>query len=244
MILFDAHIDRDLGTLGAGSLTPRRFRQVVRHARSCHRCAALYDRSIRVLRQLENRSPFVPAQVELDAIAALNLRPAMGRAVEAPRTWGAGLVALALVAAAAVVLVVRPAADDDELGVRGGPTGAPVALRVFCGGAGQPLTELREGEACAVGQSLAFAAGAAPTHPWLAVRVGGSAVEAASASEGVTAAPGAEQPVALTVRLERPGEVEVVAAFAPDVAVAAVAAAQGEGPAGTVVLRRTVRVRP
>jgi len=241
MVFFDRHIDRELGPLGGGALPPRRFRRVVRHSRNCHRCAALYERSIRVLRQLENRSPLVPAQIELEAIVAYNLPRVMGAAPRSRRGWSLGLLGLS-VASTLAVLVWRGQGVEDEFAVRGAG-GPAVALRVFCGGGGAPLGELAAGGHCAVGQSLAFAVGAASTHAQVALAVSGDAAAAAGAQLEVKAVAGAEEPVALTIALEREGTLEVIAAFAPD-AVSAAAAARGERVTGVVVLRRTVRVAP
>lgn len=240
MALFDLHIDRELAALGGGALSPRRFRAVVQHARNCHRCATQYERAVRVLRQLEHQSPFVPAQVELDAITALNAP--RGRAPGAANSaWALGLLG-AVAATALAVVLLRPTAGD-EFTARGGAGQSLVALRVFCGGNGAALSELREGAACTAGQSLAFALGAQPTHARVAVAVSGSAAAPGSVSAQLAARPGAEEPVALTVKLERAGEVEVVAAFAADAASADLAA-RGERVSGALVLRRTVKVAP
>jgi hypothetical protein len=240
MPLFDSHIDRELGPLGGGALSPRRFRRMQQHARSCHRCAALYERSIRVLRQLENQSPFEPAQLELQAFTELN-QPRTRSMLPSSSPWVFG--ALAIAAALTLTFVLR--APPDEFGVRGGVVN-PVALRVFCGGQGTALTELTElteSASCSVGQSLALALGAGPSHGQVVVQLSGSAVQPERASSVVTGRPGAEEPVALTAKLERAGEVEVLAAFANDAATAE-AAARGERPAGAVVLKRTVKVTP
>jgi hypothetical protein len=214
---------------------------VVRHARNCHRCAAQYERAVRVLRQLEHQSPFVPAQVELDAITALNA-PGAARPGARQSTWALGVLG-ALAAVALAVVLLRPTPGTDEFTARGGSGESLVALRVFCGGNGAALSELREGAACTAGQSLAFAVGAAPTHAKVALTVTGSAAAAGSVASQVGARPGAEEPVALTVKLERAGEVEVVAAFAGDAASADLAA-RGERVSGALVLRRTVKVAP
>jgi hypothetical protein len=237
--LFDAHIDGELGPMGSGELTPRRFRKVLRHARNCHRCGVLYERSIRVLRQLEHRAPWEPAQLELEALTSLN-RPGVGAKVSRPSV-GVALVGLAL--AAAVALVVFPGGGGDELAVRGAPTVVPVALRIFCGGRSAPLSELKEGAACTAGQSLAFAVGAAPAFSKVVVLVRGPSTEEASVSTTVSAQVGAEEAVPLTAALERAGEVEVVAAFAGD-ALSAAAAARGEKSSGALVLKRLVKVAP
>lgn len=237
--LFDVHIDGDLGPLGSGALTPRRFRKVVRHARNCHRCAALYERSIRVLRQLEHRAPWEPSQLELEALTSLN-RPGARAEDSRPKV---GFVLAGLAVAAAVALLVSIPGGGDELTVRGPPTAVPVALRIFCGGRGAPLSELKEGTACTAGQSLAFAVGAAPAFSKVVVLVRGSSTAEASVSATVSAQVGAEEAVALTAALERAGEVEVVAAFAGDEASAA-AAARGEKSAGALVLKRVVKVAP
>jgi hypothetical protein len=240
MAFFEFHIDRDLAPLGGGTLPPRRFRRLVRHARNCHRCAALYERAIRVLRQLEHQSPFVPAQVEVDSLTALNLPPRM-RFELSPR-WAFGFLGVT-VAVALVLLNLPRAQPDDAFAVRGGPGAAQAVLRVFCGGHGAALTEVREATSCSVGQSLAFAAGAATSHAQVVLQVRGSATSESSIAAVVTTPPGAESPVALTAELEREGTVEVVAAFAPD-ADQASAAARGERVAGVLVLRRTVKVVP
>jgi hypothetical protein len=237
--LFDAHIDGELGPLGSGALPPPRFRKVVRHARNCHRCAALYERAIRVLRQLEHRSPWEPAQLELEALTSLNgpvarakvFRPSMATA------------AVGLAMAAAVALLLFAPSSGDELTVRGAPTAVPVALRIFCGGRGAALSELKEGAACTAGQSLAFAVGAAPAFSRVVLLVRGPSTVEASVSATVNAQVGAEEAVALTAALERGGEVEVVAAFAGD-EVSAAAAARGEKSAGALVLKRVVKVAP
>lgn len=238
MPFFDSHIDRELGPLGGGALPLRRFRRVLRHARSCHRCGALYERSIRVLRQLENQSPFEPSQLELQALTGLNA-PGAPKAFFEPAPWMLGVLALA---AALLVLFVTRAPVEDEFSVRGGPV-SPVALRLFCGGGGAALSELAEGASCRVGQSLAFAVGAGPSYRQVVVQLSGTAVSAERASSVVAGRPGAEEPVALTAKLEREGEVEVVAAFANEVGIAE-AAARGEQAPGSVVLRRTVKVTP
>jgi hypothetical protein len=240
MSFFERHIDRELGPLGGGLLPPRRFRRVIRHSRNCHRCAALYERSIRVLRQLENRSPLVPAQIELDAISAFNAPLVMSATAPARRAWSLAFIAVAVASAVAVV-AWRVQAPDDDFGVRGGAVAQRVALRVFCAGNGRALSELTAGKQCAVGQSLAFAVGAASTHSEAVVLVTGSATNEAQVALTVTAGPGAEEPVALTAPLEREGSVEVIAAFAADSATAA-AAARGVRVTGAVVLRRTVEV--
>ncbi len=238
MPFFDSHIDRELGPLGGGVLPPRRFRKVLQHARGCHRCAALYERSIRVLRQLENQSPFEPAQLELQALTTLNA-PRPKPAFPAPAPWLLGVLALA--ATFALFFVTR-APVENEFAVRGGPV-SPVALRLFCGGQGTPLAELAEGASCGVGQALAFAVGAGPAYGQVVVQLSGTAVTAQKASSAVTGRPGAEEPVALTAKLERAGEVEVLAAFANDVGTAE-AAARGEPAPGAVVIRRAVKVTP
>ncbi len=240
MALFEFHIDRDLAPLGGGSIAPRRFRRVVRHARNCHRCAALYERSIRVLRQLENQSPFVPAQVEVESLTELNV-PVRAPFELSPR-WAFGLLGVSV--ALGLLLLSWPRAQPvEEFAVRGAGDARPVALRVFCGGHGSPLVEVRETTSCTVGQSLAFAVGAAASHSHVAVQVRGSATSDASVSAVVTAAPGAEEPVALTAELAREGTVEVIAAFAAD-AEQATAAARGERVTSALVLRRAVKVVP
>lgn len=242
MRLFEFHIDRELGRLGGGTLPPRRWRRAVRHARNCHRCAALYERSVRVLRQLENQSPFEPAQAELEAIAAFNA-PVVLRPSQLPgRGWALGFFGLAVVSAL-VLMVSRVTTPTDEFAVRGGAGTTPVALRIFCGGSGAALNELREGAACVAGKSLAFAVGAPPTHSQAVVQIRGSATSEARAVVAVSAAVGAEEPVALTAHLDREGEVEVVVAFAADEATATAAVAGQRAP-GAVVLRRLIRVVP
>jgi hypothetical protein len=75
------------------------------------------------------------------------------------------------------------------------------------------------------------------------VQVRGAATPDASAAMVVRAAPGAEEPVALTAPLLRAGEVEVLAAFAGDAATAT-AAARGERSPGALVLKRLITVAP
>lgn len=239
---FDRHIDTELPALGGGSLPPRRWRRVIRHARSCHRCATLYGRAVHVLRQLENQSPLVPAQIELSIITAINAPGRLGRAPVHP-AWPIGV--LAAVAAAVAFVVLRPAAPhtEDLFAVRGSSEASVVALRVFCGGNRAPLSELREGASCSVGQSLAFAAGARPTHRHLALEVSGSAAAQDRVTEIISAQPGAEAPVGLTVRLERPGTVDIVVAFAAEQGEAETAARGAQVPSA-LVLRRTVKVVP
>jgi len=238
MTFFETHIDGELRPLGEGSLSARRFRRVVRHARSCHRCASLYERAIRALRQLENRDPFVPAQVELDVITTLNAPRVMPRPARR-RWWAFGAVALA--AAAAALLVVRPLEGNDQFMARGGAA-AGASLRVFCGGNGSPRVELKGEASCRVGQSLAFAVGASGANPSMVLELSGAASATSEVVE-VTALPGAEAPVAFTVKLEREGPVELVAAFASDAA-RAVSAARGEHVSGAVLVRKTVKVAP
>lgn len=242
MALFDAHLDSQLPALARGTVAPRRFRRMLAHAKTCHRCAALYQRAIHTLRQLEHGSPFEPAAVEQQAIGALTEKAVLRKGRSPAERFALWLVPMAAVAAAAaVVLAPLWRVADGELSPRGGGEGT-VSLRVFCGGGGQPMKELREAEGCVSGRSLAFAAGAAAAGQSVAVVVSGSAASWSEALESVAGTVGAEAPVALTVELARRGEVTVVAAFSAE-AEAARAAARGGTPAsGVVVVRRVVRV--
>jgi hypothetical protein len=238
MGFFDLHVDRQLKRLGEGTITPERYRQAVRHARNCHRCAALFERAIHTLRMLEHGDVTQPAGVELSSIEALNVPAARGQ--RQPVGWWVLLpVAAGLVMGLVGVGRERP---DAEFSARGDSAGG-VSFRVFCGGGGRTLDELREGGSCAVGRSLAFAAGSSSELSRLVLAVKGSAVSESSASVGVTASPGAEAPVALTVSLERAGEVNIAATFASDED-SAERAARGEKSKRAVTVRRVVRVTP
>ncbi|MBL8951083.1 MAG: hypothetical protein JNK82_09920 [Myxococcaceae bacterium] len=242
MLFFDSHVDAALPELARGGMSGRRLRRVLAHAKACHRCAPLYQRAVHTLRQLETGSPFEPAQVELDAIVEMNAQEVLKKAAPppAPRAWlWAPLAAGALVAAA--VFYLPRLHESDALEARGGPAGL-VALRVFCGGAGQPLKELREADECESGRTLAFAAGAVAEGQSVALVVSGDAVVTVEVAEPVTAPVGAEAPVKLTVELRRRGSAVVTAAFASDVEQAKSAARGLPAGDGVSVVRRTVRV--
>ncbi len=248
MSLFNPHIEGKLPRLAEGGLSPQRFRSLLSHVKGCPRCANAYQVSIHALRQLENGSPFVPAQAELALIEAANLpRGGFGdqpaRARFDPPFWlklGAAAVAASLIA---VVMWQRVSPlDADELTARGGSSQGAAAMRVFCGGAGQPLRELSAEQTCQPGQSLVLAVGARAPGQKVAVQFSGSASQTLEGIAGVQGTPGAEAALDFTVVLEREGTLEVVAAFAADGAMAA-RAAKGEAPdAAVTVLRRTVRV--
>lgn len=245
MGIFDAHIDARLPALAAGQLGPRRFRALLRHAKTCHRCGTLYQRSISVLRQLEHGSPFEPAAAELEALTGYNEGAVLGLD-RLPRTRG-GWLALAVVAstvaAASVIAVIQVRQQGGELSARGGEPAGAATVRVFCAGNALPMRELKADAGCEVGRSLLLAAGARAPLEKLAVRVTGSAVTEVETSEAVTGPPGAEAAVALTVPLEREGSVELVVAFAPTEAEALGALRGSTAPHATLV-RRTVVVKP
>ncbi len=230
MSLFDSHIDGRLDSLAQGKLAPRTFRSMLQHAKTCHRCGTLYQSATAVIRQLENGSPFEPASFELQAIETYN-QPRVKVAPQ-PRRW---LIAVGAMAVAVLLgLVWLRVPEEDSFTARGSGSGA-ATLRCFCTGMGQTLREVAEGGTCQKGQSIAVAVGAQGALRTVVVKISGPAVSNAATREEVTGVPGAEAPIALTVRLEREGSVNIVAAFGAE--------AFDAEKAG-VVLRRTISVVP
>ena len=247
MGLLDSHIDRRLPALAAGQLGARGFRGVLHHAKTCHRCAALYQRSIATLRQLENGSPFEPARAELLALEQYNIDRVLpgGGALAWPLTRRWWFTAVLAASAAGIIGLTASRfllPTDAELTARGGGTGAAATVRVFCGGGELPLRELREPMSCPPGHSLALAVGARSPLTRFAIRATGSATPEVEHSGEVDGAPGAETAVALTLPLQREGTAEVVVAFAATDTEALAAVRGASAGSGVQVLRRVVTV--
>jgi len=196
--MLQRHIDGSLQSLGNGSLSPKGYRRLVHHAKACHRCAALYDRSIRVLRLLEHQSINEPAGIELRSLEALG-----HQAPTRQRKSGLWLgAALAMVAAVGVFVVQT----QDQWQIRGGGAEPKATLRLFCGTKGKPLHEV-DASGCGVGESLAFAAGYAGADASIELQISGAAT--AHAVLVVTGRPGAEDALDFTVPLVASGAVTV-----------------------------------
>jgi len=199
---FDRHIDGQLQTLGEGRISAWQYRSVVHHAKTCHRCAALYDKAIRLLRHMEHQSFEIPAAVEERAILQLG-RGTLHAQKPAPKAWLLGVVALS-----ACVLIVF--ASEDRWQPRGAPLAKNATLRLFCGGGTSPLHEAGE-DGCKVGEALAFAAGAKVAGSKIELSVSG--VAQATATLEVKGVPGSEQALELTVPLREVGVVNVHASI-------------------------------
>ncbi|HEY3445994.1 MAG TPA: zf-HC2 domain-containing protein [Myxococcales bacterium] len=230
MGLFSRHIDRLLADFSAGDLSPAKARRVLDHAKGCERCGALLNEVIAAQRVLQG-SLFKPTEQEQAAWAsgAAAVVAASAAAPARSSTRGYFLAFAAAAAAACLALFVlwpRPGAmGPDEFGVRGDGKSAQVSLRVFCSSEERGLVELspppageREGkDACPVGSSLGFAAGA--VEPLRHVRLvvvenGDTVVNAVLPASGK---PGTEEVLEASVALRRPGTLRIEVVFAASV---------------------------
>jgi hypothetical protein len=84
MFLFPLHVDRQLARLAtSGTLPPRQWGRVLRHARGCSRCGARYERVVNMQRVLAHGALTEPTAAELESVAALGLRAALAAAAPA-----------------------------------------------------------------------------------------------------------------------------------------------------------------
>lgn len=84
MFLFPLHVDRQLARLAtSGTLPPRQWGRVLRHARGCSRCGARYERVVNMQRVLAHGALAEPTAAELESVAALGLRAALAAAAPA-----------------------------------------------------------------------------------------------------------------------------------------------------------------
>lgn len=231
MSLFSRHVDRKLGRLAAGTLSPAEAAALLEHVRSCPRCAARYDRVALGLRALENGTTARPSAPEREALRAAGLNAALAAAREAPapgRRWALPALGVGLAAAAGLVLfVARPGIP--EWSARGGP-GAEGALRVFCDRGDVPLAELRPGVGCPAGARLAFAAGHRSHAGHVAVRVRAGERTLPLGTHPVAASLDTPTPLPVTPTLELPAGAAVVeAAFGETREQAEAALAAGHG---------------
>lgn len=261
MPLLNLHVDRHLARLASsGTLPPRQWSRMLRHARGCARCGPRYERVLHMQRVLAHGTLAEPTLAELESVAAHGLTAALasaaggftparggldawvrrGRDLLTSEPWqGLGRAwALAAVAACALILLAVPR-EEEEWTVRG--EGGTAVLRLFCVPEDAALREVKGEGACPPGAALAFAAGVRTplTHAVVVVRgVDGTRMEGPFE---VRSLPGAEAALDVTPRLPGAGEVEVTAVFA-DSAEAALAAARGEPAEGAVRVQHRVRV--
>jgi hypothetical protein len=265
MLLFSLHVDRQLARLAtSGTLPPRQWGRVLRHARACARCGPRYERVVNVHRVLAHGTLAEPTAAELESVAALGLKAALSaagagglrsrlaRAVGARRrergAWALAAMdgwrrpgfigGLAAVAACALVLLAVP--RQEEWMARGEGS-ATAVLRVFCVPEDAELHEVKTEGRCPSGAALAFAAAVRPplTHAVVVLR-GAEGLRVEGPFE-VKTPPGAEATLDVTPRLPASGVVEVTTVFAAS-AQQALAAARGEAVQGAVRVQHRVRV--
>lgn len=261
MPLLNLHVDRHLARLASsGTLPPRQWHRMLRHARGCSRCGPRYERVLHMQRMLAHGTLAEPTPAELEAITARGLGAALASAAEgfAPtrggrETWverGRALLAsgpwpelgrawtLAAVAACALLMLTLP--REEEWGTRG-EGGSSAVLRLFCVPEDAALREVKGEGACPPGAALAFAAGVRTPLTHAVVVVRGAEGTRMEGPFEVRSPPGAEAALDVTPRLPGSGDVEVTAVFAPSAA-AALAAARGEPAEGAVRVQHRVRV--
>ncbi|MBU8898983.1 hypothetical protein DRW03_25305 [Corallococcus sp. H22C18031201] len=244
---YERHVDAGLTRWSLGELAPHEGARMMRHAHACPRCGPRYERWMRAHRVLETGTPEAPSPREQELLTSAGLQAALAAAApEESRTrWPSLTVLGAALAATLLVVTLTPRLATHEWRSRGQqshPT-TEVALRIFCAVSGHPLRELRAGEACPRGSTLAFAAGARQPLSHVAVRVSvGGVTEEVSGPFSLDGTPGGEHPLEMTVPLtENAQRVEVTAAFSAQPATT-VAALHGEKADGVVVLKQEVRV--
>ena len=234
MGLFSRHIDARLVDWSAGELGPWRAQRMISHARACTRCRAMLDRVLLAHRVLEG-SLLKPSEQELGLWSANAKAIAAASAPRAERSPAGGwLLAAAGVATACAVLafVARPA-PEPEWAARGDLKAQNASVRIFCAPAKGALAELQANQGCPAGNALGFAVGARPPLHRVRVLVTQAGKMLAHQETSVTAAPGAEDALALSVDMPATGQVRVEVCFAE---------AGGDFDRSTVRLVREIQV--
>jgi hypothetical protein len=268
MSLLPLHVDRHLARLAAsGTLPPRQWSRMLRHARGCARCGPRYERVVHMQRVLAHGTLVEPTSAELESIEARGLAAALASAADgrspargtaetraghgdvssrhSGRAWSGWTEdlsrawALAAVAACALLLLAAPQ-EETEWSARGEGDGSAV-LRLFCVPEDAALREVKSTGTCPPGAALAFAAGVRPPLTHAVVVVRGAEGTRVEGPFEVRSPPGAEAALDVTPRLPASGDVEVTAIFAPSPQ-AALAAARGEPAEGATRVQHRVRV--
>lgn len=243
VILPFRHPDAHFSELLAGTLPERTSQRLLRHVQRCRRCKLRYERLVLAERMLAGDNLRLPAPAELSLLRTSHLHAALAAAQSRPHAPRRGaLLGLASALAAGValaVLLVRPR-EDTWMARGSGQTEA--VLRVFCSRPSRDIVELRDQGTCPRDGHLAFAVGALADPTQVVVRIRGDGLDVTHGPTSVTARPGHESPLELTVPLAsvRSGEVEVVASFAQHPEQAASGASGAAADA--VVLRQRVVV--
>lgn len=243
---YERHIDASLPRWSQGALSSRESARLLRHAHACTHCGPRYERWAQAHRGFEGGNMDQPSSMERKAMTEGGLAAALAAAApeEAPARWPSLALLGGALAAAFLAVVLVPATDTHEFGVRGAGTPPPgVALRIFCATPGQALRELHAGDSCRAGAMLAFAAGGNTPYSHVAIQVrGAKKAEVMAGPFALSGAVGKEGPLELTVPMpQTAGVVEVTAAFA-DRPAEALAALRGEQHEGSVVLKQEVKV--
>jgi len=176
--------ERQLRRLARNELSPHKARQLAAHLSACNLCRQRFDRVMLGLRLLEKQTPTEPGDTELAWLTEAS-HGAVMKASRHPGLHRGGWTAAATVAAAgAVVLLVwhgpgSPKVQDAGFIARGN-SGPVQVLHSFCvapedtaWAKGEGVQEMQDGDACAIGSSLAFSAGSLePAYVTLRVDTG------------------------------------------------------------------------
>ncbi|TPV94392.1 MAG: hypothetical protein B7733_15410 [Myxococcales bacterium FL481] len=144
---FRRFVDRYL----VDELPLRHHAALFEHLRACEECRAYYDRSVEALRVLEGQTDYTTG--ELDRVMTRLLGPAPAEPAPARRwlSWMGSLGAAAAVTSA-LLLWLRPPADDRSFVARGRDDDTAFGVQAMCG---EPLRTADDG--CRLDETLTFA---------------------------------------------------------------------------------------
>lgn len=91
MFLLPLHVDRHLARLASsGTLPPRQWHRLLRHARACARCGSRYERVMHLQRVWAHDTLAEPTSAELESVAARGLAAALASAAGGLETASGG----------------------------------------------------------------------------------------------------------------------------------------------------------